>query len=134
MASPSESCMAPSVPWRTPGAFAPPPSPGLRRPRQSKVAWFSSRRWQEVAVVFHAGLRVLQARDAVRPIVLRNASADRVLVVEPHRQNARPGDRISGAATEAPLALSQLCERDVGRVVIVWLPRRGGRSLRAWGR
>ena len=58
------------------------------------------------------------ARDAVRPIVLGDASADGVLVVEPHRQDAGPDDRVAGAAAEAPLALTELGERDVGRVVV----------------
>ena len=64
------------------------------RPIAPHEAFFStlSGRRQQVAVVLHAGLGVLHARHAVRPVVLGDASAHGVLVVEPHRQDAGPGD------------------------------------------
>src|SRR5207244_7244548 len=66
-----------------------------------------SGRRQYVAVVLHAGFGVLDARPAIRPVVFRDPSADRVLIVEPHRQDAGPGDRVAGAAAETALARSE---------------------------
>src|SRR5262245_29362513 len=77
------------------------------------------RRRQQVTVVLHAGLGVVLARDAVRPVVLGDASADGVLVVEPHRQDAGPANLVAGSAAEASLALTELGERNVGRVTVV---------------
>src|SRR4030095_3430030 len=49
-------------------------------------------RRQQIAVVLHAGLGVVLARHAVRPVVLGDPSADGVLVVEPHRQDGGAGN------------------------------------------
>src|SRR6187401_1882239 len=54
----------------------------------------TSRRRQHVAVFVHAGAGRIFAGPAVGPVVLRHASAHRVLVVEPHIEDAGPSHRL----------------------------------------